>query len=397
MGLPSKKQLHKHKRGTRKALDTLEAMDQSDELVISEPEVEELIKKKKPTPSKTKSKKKSNSTNVKAKKSVTKKKQADGTAADDKKTDNGVSSDDSEKLTSKVEAKTPRKTSSVVDLEKKETSDSSPSLRQNETIPDKIESGQEKKPIESAVEKGAEISLSLDVEKEAPVQQPPVVSKKNEISADLQEKESPQGKIPLMDKTKKETKNIPESIDKKEEKKTSTKSNPIVQEEDILESSYDDDFSEDTQKDKYLSFRIGDETYGISIEYVTEIIIIQRITEVPDTPSFVKGVINLRGKVIPVIDIRHRFGMEPREYDERTCIIVVDYSETAVGMIVDTVNEVVDIPENQVDQSPRTHSGNENTFILGMGKIGKKVTIILDLERVLFVEELLKRQRALYD
>ncbi|MBU2513008.1 chemotaxis protein CheW [bacterium] len=164
-----------------------------------------------------------------------------------------------------------------------------------------------------------------------------------------------------------------------------------------FESEDYEGLAEDTQKDKYLSFRIGDETYGVSIEYVTEIIVIQKITEVPDTPPFVKGVINLRGKVIPVIDIRHRFGMKSRDYDERTCIIVVDYTETAVGMIVDTVNEVVDIPESQVDQTPRTHSGTESTYIQGMGKIGKKVMIILNLEKVLFAEELLKRQKALQD
>jgi purine-binding chemotaxis protein CheW len=92
--------------------------------------------------------------------------------------------------------------------------------------------------------------------------------------------------------------------------------------------------------------------------------------------------------VIPVIDVRHRFGLELKDYDERTCIIVVDQSDTSVGLIVDRVKEVVDIPENQIDPPPRTHSGIETGYIQGMGKIGKQVTILLDLEKVLFVDEL---------
>jgi purine-binding chemotaxis protein CheW len=157
---------------------------------------------------------------------------------------------------------------------------------------------------------------------------------------------------------------------------------------------YDEDF-EDTQKDKYLTFRIGDESFGFAIKYVTEIIVIHKITEVPDTPAFVRGVINLRGKVIPVIDVRHRFNMELREYDERTCIIVMEYEETSVGLIVDTVNEVADIPEDHIDPPPRTHSGIESSYILGMGKIGKEVNILLNLEKVLFVDEILAKRRIL--
>lgn len=178
--------------------------------------------------------------------------------------------------------------------------------------------------------------------------------------------------------------------------------NSLEEEKSSVQTSFmadddDDENDEDTQKDKYLTFRIEKEIYGIAIRYVTEIIVIQRITEVPDTPPIVRGVINLRGKVIPVIDVRIRFDMETREYDERTCIIVVEYNDVFVGLIVDTVNEVVDIPEENVEPPPRTHGGIESGFIEGMGKIGHQVIIILDLERVLFVDELLAKQRDLED
>jgi len=146
-----------------------------------------------------------------------------------------------------------------------------------------------------------------------------------------------------------------------------------------------DDIEEDTQKDRFLSFRIREEDYGIEIRFVTEIIVMHKITVVPDTPPFIKGVINLRGKVIPVMDVRERFKMETRDYDDRTCIIVVDVDEITLGLIVDTVNEVVDIPETQIDAPPATHSGIESNYIKGMGKVGKKVKILLDVERVLIL------------
>ncbi|HKL27331.1 MAG TPA: chemotaxis protein CheW, partial [Desulfuromonadales bacterium] len=97
---------------------------------------------------------------------------------------------------------------------------------------------------------------------------------------------------------------------------------------------------EDTQKGKYLTFHLGKEDFGIEIRHVTEIIGIQKITEVPDMPDFVRGVINLRGQVIPVMDVRTRFRMQHRDYDERTCIVVVNVAEKTVGLVVDKVNEV---------------------------------------------------------
>ena len=149
---------------------------------------------------------------------------------------------------------------------------------------------------------------------------------------------------------------------------------------------YDED--EDTQKDKYLTFHLAGEDYGIEIAYVTEIIGIQRITDVPDMPEFVRGVINLRGKVIPVMDVRIRFGLESRDYDERTCIVVVDIDNTAVGLVVDEVSEVADIPESQVEPPPKTGKGTSSRFLKGMGKMDDEVKILLDVSRILYDEEL---------
>ena len=151
----------------------------------------------------------------------------------------------------------------------------------------------------------------------------------------------------------------------------------------------DDDLfdDEDTQKDKYLTFRIANEDYGIAIANVTEIIGIQSITEIPEMPGYIKGVINLRGKVIPVMDVRKRFKLPEREYDERTCIIVAEIDGTSVGLVVDTVNEVADIPEEQVEPPPKSkHKGG--SYIQGIGKIGKEVKILLDINKILYEEEL---------
>ena len=154
---------------------------------------------------------------------------------------------------------------------------------------------------------------------------------------------------------------------------------------------YDD---EDTMKDKYLTFHLAGEDYGLDIAFVTEIIGIQRITEVPDMPDFIRGVINLRGKVIPVMDIRLRFHLPEREYDERTCIIVVDINATAVGLVVDQVNEVVDIPEADVEPPPRTTKGATSRFLKGMGKVDEEVRILLNVDKLLYEEEMELLNRA---
>lgn len=160
------------------------------------------------------------------------------------------------------------------------------------------------------------------------------------------------------------------------------KSQDIDEDDDLYEED------EDTQKNKFLTFHLAGEDYGIEIAHVTEIIGIQKITEVPDMPDFVKGVINLRGKVIPVMDVRIRFKLAPRDYDDRTCIVVVDIRGTAVGLVVDKVNEVADIPPEQIEPPPMTKHATASRFIQGIGKIGSEVKILLTIDRLLFDDEL---------
>ncbi|XPV76873.1 MAG: chemotaxis protein CheW [Desulfovibrio sp.] len=156
---------------------------------------------------------------------------------------------------------------------------------------------------------------------------------------------------------------------------------------DMMDEDYDSD-NEDTQKGKYLTFDLGDEIYGIDISHVTEIIGIQQITEVPDMPEFVKGVINLRGQVIPVMDVRLRFVMEARDYDDRTCVIVVRINDTSIGLVVDTVKEVADIPDENVSAPPKVNKGSSSRYLRGLGKTGENVIILLDVNTLLFTEEL---------
>lgn len=152
---------------------------------------------------------------------------------------------------------------------------------------------------------------------------------------------------------------------------------------------YDDEEDEDTQANMYLSFRIGKEMYAIGIEHIVEIVEMQKITEVPDLPEYVKGVINLRGNVIPVLDVRIRFKLQPREYDDRTCNIIINLNNTKIGLIVDTVQEALTIMPENISPPPnfKTASGKER-YISGMGKVEEEVVILLNVEKILYGEEL---------
>ena len=145
--------------------------------------------------------------------------------------------------------------------------------------------------------------------------------------------------------------------------------------------------SEDTQRGKFLTFCIGKEDYGIEIKYVTEIIGIQYIAEVPELPDYVKGIVNLRGKIIPVIDVRLRFRKDPIEYNDRTCIIVIDIVETLIGLIVDNVSEVIDINESEIVPPPDVKTGFHNRYVKGIGKTGDKIKLLLDCEKLLTDDE----------
>lgn len=145
---------------------------------------------------------------------------------------------------------------------------------------------------------------------------------------------------------------------------------------------------EDTQQDRYLTFSLGNQIFGIEIRYVTEIIGIQPITEVPEMPDYVKGIINLRGKIIPVIDVRLKFRKEPAEYNDRTCIIVIDIHEISIGLIVDNVAEVLTITEENIVPPPDYRTGFQNRYIKGIGKSDKEVKLLLDCDKLLKEEEL---------
>lgn len=145
---------------------------------------------------------------------------------------------------------------------------------------------------------------------------------------------------------------------------------------------------EDTQHGRFLIFSLDGNTYGLPIRFVTEIIGIQPATRVPETPDYVKGIINLRGRIIPLIDVRLKFGREEIPYNERTCVIVIDVNAVAVGLIVDKVNDVLTIEDEQIALPPPGALGFENRYIEGIGKAGDMVLLLLDAEKLLRAEEM---------
>jgi purine-binding chemotaxis protein CheW len=142
---------------------------------------------------------------------------------------------------------------------------------------------------------------------------------------------------------------------------------------------------------KYLVFQLAREEFGVQVLKVREIMGLQEITAVPQTPGFVKGVINLRGKVIPVIDLRRKFGLEDAEYTQRTCIIVVQVNQASgpmqMGAVVDGVAEVLNIQESEIEDMPDFGAEMALPHILGMAKVKGKVKILLDIDRVLTSQE----------
>ncbi|HBE84384.1 MAG TPA: chemotaxis protein CheW [Lachnoclostridium sp.] len=153
---------------------------------------------------------------------------------------------------------------------------------------------------------------------------------------------------------------------------------------------------EDTQKGKFLTFSMGSEMYGIEIQYVIEIIGIQAITEVPELPEYIKGIINLRGKIIPVMDVRLRFYKPFMEYNDRTCIIVIDIDDTYIGLIVDSVSEVLSIPEGEIVDPPEVNKTG-NRYIKGIGKVDNEMKLILDCYRLLNDRDKEKLDNSLLD
>lgn len=142
---------------------------------------------------------------------------------------------------------------------------------------------------------------------------------------------------------------------------------------------------------KYMTFNSGNEYYGLKIQYVSEIIQFQTITSIPETEDYIKGLINLRGKVIPVIDVRLRFKQEEMEYNDRTCIIVINVKSMVVGLIVEKIAEVVEIKEEDILPPPSIIGRGDkaqNKYVYGIGKVGNAVKLLLDPDKLLNDDDL---------
>lgn len=147
-------------------------------------------------------------------------------------------------------------------------------------------------------------------------------------------------------------------------------------------------FVEDTQHGRFLTFKLGEEFFGLEISYVEEIVGMQPITQMPEVAAYVRGIINLRGRIIPVIDVRLKFDKETIPYDDRTCIIVVDIQDMPVGLIVDEVTEVLTIVDDNIVPPPLAKTGACKRYIKAIGKIGNDVKILLNCNKLLDTDEL---------
>jgi len=147
------------------------------------------------------------------------------------------------------------------------------------------------------------------------------------------------------------------------------------------------DIDEANIENTYLIFGVQEENYAVNIAHVIEIVGMQKISGVPDVPDFIKGVTNLRGQVIPVMDIRLRFNLPWRDYDDRTTIIVLELDGASTGLVVDRVNEVLDIQPEQIDPPPGWRNGGNGEVIKGLGKTDDSVNIILDVRHLLNAEK----------
>lgn len=154
----------------------------------------------------------------------------------------------------------------------------------------------------------------------------------------------------------------------------------------VLDSSGE----QEEQKGKYVTFKSGNEYFGLKIQYVNEIIVFQEITEIPESEDYIKGLINLRGKIIPVIDVRLRFKQQPFEYNDRTCIIVINVRSVVVGLIVEKIAEVVEIKEENILPSPSIGKADraQNKYVYAIGKVGDSVKLLLDPDKLLNDEDL---------
>lgn len=145
---------------------------------------------------------------------------------------------------------------------------------------------------------------------------------------------------------------------------------------------------EDTQHGRFLTFVLEKEVYAIEIRHVREIIGVLSITKLPDVPDYLKGIVNLRGKIVPVIDVRLLFKKEPVSYDEKTCIVVIDIGEICAGLIVDHVAEVLSIDDENIMPPPNNRSGIQSRFVSGIGNAQDGVKLVLNCEKLLQIDDM---------
>lgn len=148
------------------------------------------------------------------------------------------------------------------------------------------------------------------------------------------------------------------------------------------------DLEEDDMKGRFLTFLVDKELYGIGLRNVMEIVGIQPITQMPEMPDYIKGIVNLRGKIIPIMDVRLRFKKMGRDYTDQTCIIVIDFNGISLGLIVDSVSEVMAIPEKDIADKPEISAKGGRGYISSIGKIGERVILILDCGKLLSEDEI---------
>lgn len=150
------------------------------------------------------------------------------------------------------------------------------------------------------------------------------------------------------------------------------------------------------QRNKYVTFKSGNEYFGLKIEYVNEIIVMQEIAQIPESEDYIKGLINLRGKIIPVMDVRIRFKQEPIEYNDRTCIIVINVKGTVVGLIVEKIAEVVELSDDDILEPPTLgkEENRVNRYVYGIGKAASGVKLLLDPDRLIKDEDIELMEKA---
>lgn len=172
---------------------------------------------------------------------------------------------------------------------------------------------------------------------------------------------------------------------------TKLKEEILEKEENLHNTLLADDIDEiDDEKNKiiekgyrYLTFELDKEHYGVNIEYVIEIIGIQDITHLPGMPKYVKGLLNLRGKIIPIIDAREKFGKEKKEYNDRTCVVVLEINNIMVGLVVDTISDAITIKESEIEESPNIGKIKANKYIKQIAKVDNKVKLLIDCEKLI--------------